>query len=133
MKDCICLFCEEAKKEDELLPHFHYHENLEHKADGICEDCFDYFSEKFEVVDEFSIFLEAKESHDDIKELYSWSVVSYMYSMSDLIELARKDMKDRFENGPEIEREKVKKACRAYCRNVDEAFAEFVYKWWKKQ
>lgn len=90
---------------------------------GVCPKCFD------EAVTLENILAFSKENEQgawDSDEKFKYSVVSYLYSMDELLELAKKDMKARLESGVGIDEERVKKAMRVYAHEDEDAFVEFM-------
>ena len=96
--------------------------------EGVCRDCFD------EEITAEHIFKFSKECEDVVgdKDKFDYSVVSWLYSMSDLLDLAKKDMKERLESGIGIDEERVRKAMYYYAHNDEEAFVEFMDKYVQK-
>ena len=92
---------------------------------GVCPKCFD------EAVTLENILAFSKKYEQDAldsDEKFKYSVVSYLYSMDELLELAKKDMKARLESGVGIDEERVKKAMREYAHADEDAFIEFMDK-----
>lgn len=135
-----CRWCEQEVEEEPLCAkedtyeEKHYAEYEDGGADyrgstfytrltGVCPKCFD------EAVTLENILAFSKKNEQDAwdsDERFKYSVVSYLYSMDELLELAKKDMKARLESGIGIDEERVKKAMREYAHEDEDAFVEFL-------
>lgn len=90
---------------------------------GVCPKCFD------DAVTLENILAFSKKNEQDAlnpDEKFNYSVVSYLYSMDELLEFAKKDMKARLESGIGIDEERVKRAMREYAHEDEDAFIEFM-------
>lgn len=137
-----CRWCGEEVDEEPLCPEEDTYEE-EHYAEyedgssyyrgstfytrltGVCPKCFDGA-----VTLENILAFSKKNEQDalDSDEKFNYSVVSYLYSMDELLELAKKDMKARLESGVGIDEERVKKAMREYAHADEDTFVEFMDK-----
>lgn len=137
-----CRWCDEEVSEEPLCPkestyeEKHYAEYEDGREEyrgstfyemltGVCSKCFD------EAITAENIFAFSKENEQDAldsDEKFNYSVVSYLYSMDELLELAKKDMKARLESGVGIDEERVKKAMREYAHADEDTFVEFMDK-----
>ena len=140
-----CRLCGEEVDEEPLCPEESTYEDeywTEHEGGGakyrgstfyevltgVCPKCFD------EEITAENVFKFSKACEDvvDDKDKYDYSVVSWLYSMSDLLELAKKDMKERLASGIGIDEERVKKAMYDYAHYNEESFVEFIEEEMKK-
>lgn len=137
-----CRWCEQEVEEEPLCAeedtyeeeHYAEYENggsdyrgstVYTRLTGVCPRCFD------EAVTLENILAFSKKNEQDaldLDEKFKYSVVSYLYSMDELLELAKKDMKARLESGVGIDEERVKKAIREYAHADEDAFVEFMDK-----
>lgn len=136
-----CRWCGEEVSEEPLCPkestyeEQHYAEYEDGREEyrgstfyemltGVCSKCFD------EAITAENIFAFSKEGEDLAtgKDKFDYSVVSWLYSMDDLLELAKKDMRERLASGIGIDEERVKKAMYDYAHNDEESFVEFMDK-----
>ena len=140
-----CRWCGEEVDEEPLCPEEDTYED-EHWAEyegggaeyrgstfyevltGVCAKCFD------EAITTENIFAFSKEGEDLAtgKDKFDYSVVSWLYSMDDLLELAKKDMRERLASGVGLDEDRVKKAMYDYAHADEEAFVEFMDKYVQK-
>lgn len=135
-----CRWCGEEVDEEPLCPEEdtyeeeHWVEYEEGGADyrgstfyevltGVCPKCFD------EAITAENIFAFSKEGEDlatNDKDKFDYSVVSWLYSMDDLLELAKKDMRERLASGVGLDEDRVKKAMCDYAHADESGFIEFM-------